>query len=1200
MFAGMQAFGAAGTYGGGLSNGGPPSNASMGGVAPPPPPATLTAVMRGYGGYGGGPTAGMFGETMAARAAVGGQMAMGVAGMGMAGLGAAGSLGLIGGGFGAAASLMDPMGLAMRAGAGAFGMAGGGMGGLAAGGLAAGGVMLPMYAASAWAGGIANNFRGGMQDQMALNSTLRQNFNFMGGQGAYGRGFSQGQMGQIGGMVAGEMRSNVFTSAGEMNSVIAGGAQMGAFTGVRDVQEFSKKFREMLTTLKSVQRELGGNLTEAMEFVNQSRQAGIFGSTAATRFAGTIRTVSAASGMDQGQLIQLAANGAQISRAFGGRGEQGAIGALRGVSTMSAAMAGGHVNEAMLSEATGGRTGQDAMSTFVTDMMAQSGQFSRRAAGRYSIFGLANSSGRGLDQAATMDFVSGDMSVGDLSRRAHRQVGRMGRASAINREGLLRGALMEEGGMAGQIGMMRMIVGDRAMDQGDDMMSLVMQRRLHMSRPQAEIMTSLMRNQGAIAAREAGDSANSSREALLRTDIRENRSLESLTRHIEHSVQDSTGMLRARDMGRTLVTRLSGIAERVMNDLLGISSEQMTTEGQASMARLRQGNASAADFRNMGMGSGMTGSLNIDRQGLLEHGGSVGARLRARGMDTGGVNTYAGVSAMLQRAQAADMGILTGGSGRFDESYRLGEMNLDVAGNQSNILSARLAAMGTGNADDVYRFAGGSGNATAAFMAQQGIVNNARADGMGRLLGRGGGGISMGSIGEHIMTAVRGAGQFWTGGGTGGGDALRDTVLSQAVLGPRTDALDFIASGGHYARRTQGAMTEVGEQRRAMIEGMGGVSREHLQQLQGNSEFMTRMRAVTGATSEEARTEAMSRLIAYTNTQDASAGGGAQFRAMASVVTQTRESMLRNGGRAGSEIMSFTRDDAAMRAAAQARQEYAGHMIGMGSLSQGRLGGAIRRMGEVVGAGAGPEEGLAAQSDLRRTALAMTDEEFRAEANTMMDAQSFGSEAERESVRAQRRATLLGLSRQRAVDRDLQGRGRRRGRGAAETAIGEMTGYGTGDMEFQIHGRTLRGQAGRTALQRALEGRAGADGDEILNQFQAQATDPQGMGLSAGRAEEMRMLLQAGNRNRGRDGSFSEKDREAMHEFTQLDDVQNAMRDATRRRSENALSSAAGRDPVGARQIQLLESINTGISRMAPASADAAPNMSTDRNQSGG
>ena len=812
MFSGFQSYAQQASYGAGFMGGGP-MPPGMGAIPPPPPPVTLGAVARGYGGYGGGPTAGAYGEALAGRMVSMGHTGVGVAGAGLTALSAAGSLGLVSGGLGTAAAMMNPLSLGGSAAMAAYGAAGGGMMGLAAGGLVGGAAALPFYGAYKYATALGQNFSAGMQDQMSLNATLRQNFNFLGGQGAYGRGFSQQQMGQVGGMVASELRSNVFTSAGELNQVIAGGAQMGQFTGVRDVQEFSRKFKEMLTTLKTVQRELGGNLTEAMEFVNQSRQAGIFGTTSATRFAGTIRTVSAATGFDQGQLVQLASNGAQIARAVGGNGAQGAFGALKGISTVSTALQGGMISEEMLSAATGGRTGADAMTSFVSDMMMNSARYSRRAAGRYTIFGLANEQGTGIDEASAMAFAAGDIGVGELSRRAHRQVRGMGRAQAMNREGLLRAGLLEQGGMAGQIGYMRMLVGDRALDQGDDLTSLVMQRRLGMSRPQAEVMLSLMKNQGRIASQEAADAASSSREAQLRTDVRERRSMDAFTRHLSHSIEDATGMIAAKEMGRTFVTRISASAEKVLNDMLGISSDQMRTEGQAAMGRLRQMRATRQDMELLGGGPGIGSNFDIRRTGLLETGPSVLQRLQARGIDTSNMRSYSDVAGALSAAQAADAGILQNGADARDFS----KLNRDVAGNTMRAIAARFSA--GEDPDRMFRYMGVRGNATAAFLARQGITNDARADSMGRLMGRGGGQITAGMVGRDLLRGLGiagiAAGAGAAGLGTPGGIALGvagGAAFLSATGGFETfaamrskddDILDFIAGGGHLKERLE-------------------------------------------------------------------------------------------------------------------------------------------------------------------------------------------------------------------------------------------------------------------------------------------------------------------------------------------------------------------------------------------------------------
>jgi len=1198
MFQGMQAYAQQASYGAGMMSGPPPQMMPQ---MPPPPPPSAMGVMRGYGGYAGGPTAGAYGEVMAGRLANAGHMGMSMAGVGMAGLGMAGSLGLVGGPLGALGAMADPMGLAMRAGMGAFGMAGGGMGGLAAGGLAAGAVALPMYAGAQYAGALGRNFYGGMQDQMALNSNLRQNFNFMGGQGAFGRGFNQQQMGQIGSTVAQTARQNPFTSMGELNQLIAGGAEMGTFTGIRDVEGFRTRFREMITTLRTVQRELGGSLQEAQEFVNQSRQAGVFGSTQATRFAATIRQTSASTGMDQGQLLQLASNGAQIARSFGGRGQQGAQGALRGISQVSTMMQGGMINEGLLSEATGGRTGTDAMQAFVTDMMAQTGRFSRTAAGRYSIFGLSNREGTGLDAGAMMDFTTGSMSVGDLSRRAHTAVGGMGRARAINREGLLRGSLMEEGGIAGQLGMMRMMLGERAMDQGDDLGSLVLQRRFHMSRPQSEVMMSMMRNQGEIASREAADSVGSRREGALRSDITERRSVDAFMRNLEHHVQDATGMNAARDAGRSFVTRVSSLAERVMNDVLGISSDSMSTEGQTAMRHLRQSRATRQDFESMGFGRGgfsaPQAAFNIDQQGMFEVGPSVGSRLRARGMSTEGINTFSGASRALQIARAADAGVLTQGA----DIRALRGLRGDAEGTTSRILEAQLAAAGSGNADDVYRFMGGNGNATSAFMRQHGITNAATAPGEGQLLGRGGGRLTMGGIGRDLATlggatmmgaAVGGplgaavglaAGIGGMAFGIGG---MRSEVM-EALRQPGADATSFIARGGHVRERLDrlstsayfgGGQVHMTEAQRATQAAISGVSREDIESLQGNSDFMRRVRTAVGAGSDAERQSAMAHLRATIGGMDPASREGIAARSM---LMQMQQSMATNGGALGSEFASFVQNDPSMRAAGAQFQQYQADLADIARRGGRGAGSRAVRAYSAALASGDTDTAMRAQSEMQSRFMAMSDSEFRQYSSRAM-------RSETGEIDEAGRAFFTGLSQMRSTERELSGQGRRRGRGAVDAAFGQVTGFGMGSMELSIGGRSVSGTRAQRMFEQALSGGGGMSRSrrlDIMGQFEHQLSDPEGLGFSTEQATQARDLLRGALSRRDSRGGFAAADRDAIRQFTGREDIQQAIQGAQQRQQAASLSQAEARDPIGRESLATLRTISTTLSERLPAPA---------------
>jgi hypothetical protein len=1237
MFSGMNAYSAQISHTGGML-GGPPPMAMP--AMPPPPPPSLMGTMRGYGGYMGGPSTGMYGEQLAGRIAGASQTAFGVAGAGMGLLSAAGSLGLIGGPLGAGLSMMDPIGLSMRAAHGAFGMMGGGMGGLAAGGLAAGAIALPMYAGAQWAGGLARNFVGGMQDQTALNSTLRQNFNFLGGQGSFGRGFSQQQMGSIGGMISQELRSNVFTSAGELNNLIGGGSQMGMFSGVRDVQEFGKRFREMLGTLKSVQRELGGSLQEALQFVNQSRQAGIFQSADRMRFASTIREVSTSTGFDQGQLMQMATQGAQISRSFGGNGNQGAFGALRSISTVSSALQGGMISEGMLSEATGGLTGADAMQSFVGDMMQRTGRLTRRAHGRYGIFGLSNRDGTGLDEGAMMRFQMGDIGVGELSRMAHRNVGHMGRARAVNREGILRGAAMEQGGLAFQLGQVRQIIGDRAMDQGDDLASLVIQRRMGMSRPQAEVMTSLLRNQTQIAQQEQFDRVDSARESGTRNEIREHRSVDAFMREVGHGLAERTHMTRAREMGREFTTRLSSLVERAMNDVLGIASEgNMSATTRQSHRRMMIGAGRSEDYALARLAAegadtqGVVSGRESFSRGLLQTGLSLGERMERFGFDTSGygggrrgtrrrewasnhfggdmIEQGAGLSSK-EMESASRMMILAGSgvvSGRSAELLRGLEANQGQTGTQ--IMRAMAAARGTGDETQFMSFLGGNNAnpeqsaAYAAYMARHGMHNPLTLSSTDVRMAGQGGGISLGMIGRDLL---RGAGAMAVAGSTGGvglANLVRGALSGQSPLRSEIydhltgagqegqqpqDAAAYFASGGIAARK----MRDSGERGAEIASGISDLDVDVMRTTMGRADVRSASAQLL-SDDPTARANAAARLRDLATTEP----DPAQRAALTSLAENAAHAAQSNDPETRRAFLDAAipeqERNAYIRETQAVGRNYSviAQMVGQATNTslEGGPDGVLDRMladarfgdmGERLGAiGAAYSTGDAASAGARM-------EEFVSNAASMGDDEaqelitrltSLGEEAPQEA-REQARSLAMHISATRQQRNDLRGEGRRGMRQSRETALSMLSGGSLGSMEFTLRGRRVRGnRIGDMLLGRGVRAE---DREELLNQFQAQLSTQNGMSDEA--ARDIRgTLSRVYEDNEVTDDEAREIQQTQKRYGVDFERI-------SREQQERALSNATSRDPVGREQIRILGEISSTLqTRLAPREGGAEP-----------
>jgi len=371
----------------------------------------------------GGPTPfseRMAGGMMSRMAGIGGPLASGL--MGLAGL--------------------DPMSLGMKAGMAAWGGGGGllgaGMAGMGAFGLASGGMALAGFA--------GNQMMMGGQQQAALNSALRGSFNFMNPNGT--QGFSRSDMSSIGGTLRSMTHQfgpeGQVTSFGELSQLAANMGKMGMASGVRDAQDFSRKFREMITTLKSVAHELGTSLEEAQQFMSAQRSSGIFKTGDQSRFASMARGTALSGGLALSEVTGMASIGSQIARSVGGLGRQGAFGGMRAIGQVGSAMQVGALSEEDIYNATG-LTGAEGRQAMASNMMAGGAQFLKSSRGRYFLASMAGRNGS-LDEESVANWMAGGMDVGETKAQANRNLSRVGRANFIRNEGRLRGSVLERFG----------------------------------------------------------------------------------------------------------------------------------------------------------------------------------------------------------------------------------------------------------------------------------------------------------------------------------------------------------------------------------------------------------------------------------------------------------------------------------------------------------------------------------------------------------------------------------------------------------------------------------------------------------------------------------------------------------------------------------------------------------------------------------
>lgn len=381
---------------------------------------------------------------------------------------------------------LDPMSLGLKAAGAAWGAGGGVMGaGLAGMGVAGGVAGAGMV--GAWAG---NQMFEGAQHQQQLNTALRGSFNFRNPLTG-SQGFAGGQMAQIGGMMrhmthdAGPGGESV--GMGELTSLASNMGRMGMGSQVRDVQEFGRKFRDMVQTLKTVATEMGTSLQEAQQFVSSMRGSGIFRTADQLKYTGQAKGMAFAGGLALSEVTAMGNIGAQISRSVGGLGRQGAYGGMKTIGQIGAAQQMGILSEEDIYNATG-QTGAEGRQALAASSMQQSARFLSGGKGRRMLASLAGEDGS-LNEGAVQQLLSGGMSTGETMKNAGQNLSKIGRANFLRNEGRLKGAAMERlGGFLPAL-QLREWMQNRGMDvnEMDDRSMLFAQRQLGMGRDEMDI-----------------------------------------------------------------------------------------------------------------------------------------------------------------------------------------------------------------------------------------------------------------------------------------------------------------------------------------------------------------------------------------------------------------------------------------------------------------------------------------------------------------------------------------------------------------------------------------------------------------------------------------------------------------------------------------------------------------------------------------
>lgn len=585
------------------------------------------------------------------------------AGGGMGGSLLKGGMGMLG---------LDPMSLGMNAGIKTL-MGGGGLTGAVG---AAMGAALPMAGAMAVGSYAGNQMMMGGQQQMMLNNTLRNSFNF---QGPNGQGFDRASMTQIGGMMR-EM-THSFGPNGEMVNMqeltnIAGKmGQGGMMRGVKEVQEFSRKFKEMVDAAKTMARDLGTTLEGAVEFASSMRQSGMFKVADQVKFTGMARNMAVAGNISVEEVMQGAQAGSYISRSVGGLGRHGMVAGAKMAGQIGTAMQIGALSDDDVFNATGlsGSAGRMAMGQA---MLQRDASFLTSGRGRRVLAQVAGMNGT-IDEGAVASFMNGGFGIGETMSRDQERLGMVGRANFIRNEGRLRGAMLEKFGGNIQAMALSGWAGSKGLsisDLSDDRTALFAQRQLGMGRDEFESAMKMAKALPMILKEQqnAQQDADWNRRAAEHAS---NTGLEGVKKRFSHAKEQLNGNLQK--MGQDIFNEGANYIERWANTISDQYVRVLTKDSEDAWRAGVAGNVSAFNSqfglnrmfgqeKMSGLGgarstTSLMGAFNGNTSGMMG-GPSQRKQLEKSGFSFTGISTDEQLDQRLQQINRMRAGALSASS----------------------------------------------------------------------------------------------------------------------------------------------------------------------------------------------------------------------------------------------------------------------------------------------------------------------------------------------------------------------------------------------------------------------------------------------------------------------------------------------------------------------------------------------------------
>jgi hypothetical protein len=282
--------------------------------------------------------------------------------------------------------------------------------------------------------------------QDITNFLEASSFRYMQGRGAdiderMGAGFNRAARGRIAEAIKDIDLNDPRYNMNDLKGILEKGTELGMFTGTRDAEDFSQKFKDLTSSLKQVTKIMHQSLNEGMETLKSLKEMGISTPTGVSTAIQHADVLGTATGKTAAEMLSIGRQGAEMVRGTGVNLSTGSDMMQQTFSLMSSAATGGTLDAEHVRQAGG-------VGALTQKMMARHMQNLNTPFGKGALLSVIGEGGR-LDPSRLNQLTSGEMSMGNVYRQASQNVSTVQGyvQSVINREKNLNDLGEQYGGM---------------------------------------------------------------------------------------------------------------------------------------------------------------------------------------------------------------------------------------------------------------------------------------------------------------------------------------------------------------------------------------------------------------------------------------------------------------------------------------------------------------------------------------------------------------------------------------------------------------------------------------------------------------------------------------------------------------------------------------------------------------------------------